>query len=855
MAERPFLPLPEPRREPRPPRIGGGGRTLRLPSRGRQRERFTRRIRELEQALQQRHATLQADVAGAAPDEVLVLDVAGGIGDFVRAVQRTPDMEWLTETDEFSVEADEDFGADEEHPDDPLRARLYLVMANQEAIRQLRGIWLQFNKDVRERGQKWPYGLTKWRDLFDHLRDIRYWDQQDRLASTGLVEDWRERLAEGVERVPVEVELWFREREEARTVAEGEVRRIIGEDGGQIIGQSTVSEIRYHGVLAEVPIATAQRLIESRDTQMVRAQQVMFLRPVGQLATPTVGEESTEHQGVIEGEAPSGEPVVALLDGLPLVNHELLSGRVLLDDPDGWEAGYQAQERRHGTGMASVIVHGDLAEGEAPISAPLYARPIMKPNPRDINRTESVPEDELAVDLIQRAVRRIVAPDTAAAAPTVRIINLSVCDAARPFDRDMSPLARLLDWLAWRYNLLWIISAGNCLQALEVDVEPSQAATLSEEERVRAILTSVWNDSANRRMLSPAEAMNGITINAVHGDASATTLATEFATFPDGGGYPSPLNPLGFGYRRSMKPDVLCRGGRQPYLRRGISEPPVSLERVGEYSGAPGIQVACPGSAAGDLTATRHTRGTSNSAAMVSHLAGRVYQALSHTPSQTGGVPEEFRTVATKALVVHSARWNERREEIVGVVGTSREREMVGRFLGYGIIDEERALTATDQRATLIGWGRLAQDDSDVYSLPLPPSLSGVLGLRRLVVTLAWLSPISPGTRRYRVAALRVDPVDNGHRTISVERREADNRLVQRGTLQHEVFEGARAAAFADGEQVRLRVSCAADAGPIPDLGIPYSLAVSLEVAEEIDIPIYDEIETRIRPLITVPVP
>lgn len=852
MPDRPLLPLPQPTRQPRPIRRGGGGGELRLPSRPRQRDRVAPRIKELEEVFSQRRAALEQRVAGAPPEEVLVLEVAGGIDDFITAIRHTPGMQWLVESDDFEAEADDDFSRDEEHRDAAYSARLYLVMANQQAIEQLLRLWEQWGKEVDESGQKWRRGQTKWRDLFDHLHDIRWWGAQDRLEDTGLLEDWRERVRADAERVPVEAELWFRDVEGARQAAEEEIRRIVEEDGGRLVGQCTVPEIRYHAVLAEVPIATAQRIIEQPDAAIVQSRQVMFLRPVGQVAVPRGDDERSNYDEAIEGGTPDTEPVVALLDGLPLVNHELLASRVILDDPDGWEATYQAQDRRHGTGMASIIVHGDLSQREEPLSTPVYARPIMRPVPGLHDAVETMPEDELAVDLIHRAVRRMLDPSAGGpAAPTVRVINHSVCDAARPFDKYMSSWARLLDWLSWKYNVMWVVSAGNCDRPLELAVNPGDAETLTEDDRVHALIHSIWQDSFNRRILAPSEAINALTASAVHRDGSGAVLPTEFPTYPDTIDYPSPLNPLGLGYRRSVKPEVLITGGRQPYRRTGIGELPVALE-VMRSNRAPGIQVACPGTAPGDLRATHHTRGTSNAAAMVSRLAGQVHHMLGQVPAETGGVPDEFRTVTTKALITHAARWNDSREQIVDVVGSEHARAQIPRFLGYGIVDERRALSATDQRATLVGWGRLGEDESDLFSLPIPPSLSGRVCLRRLVVTLAWLTPVKASSRKYRVAALQIDPEDaTDLRTIAVNRREADNRLVSRGTVQHEVFEGEQATVFTDGDNIRFRVSCRADAASFEE-GIPYGVAITIEVAEEIGIPIYDEIQARIRAFVPV---
>ena len=155
-------------------------------------------------------------------------------------------------------------------------------------------------------------------------------------------------------------------------------------------------------------------------------------------------------------EPPAGSPVVALFDGLPLQTHRRLQGRLVVDDPDGFESDSPAVARRHGTAMASLILHGDLAAGEAPLPRLLYVRPILRPNPHDWrNHTETAPEGTLVVDLVHRAVRRLFEGDggEAPVAPHVSIINLSIGIRDRPFDQALSPLARLLDWLAWRYKV------------------------------------------------------------------------------------------------------------------------------------------------------------------------------------------------------------------------------------------------------------------------------------------------------------------------------------------------------------------------------------------------------------------
>ncbi len=127
-----------------------------------------------------------------------------------------------------------------------------------------------------------------------------------------------------------------------------------------------------------------------------------------------------------------------------------------------------------GQPWALLIIHGDLGNEGPALPHPLYVRPVMRPNPHAPvqSRQEYIPEDALPCDLIHQAIRRTGALDgnQPPAAPTVRIINLSLGDPAKLFDRRMSAWARLLDWLSWEYNVLFLVSTGNSDDHLLLDV-------------------------------------------------------------------------------------------------------------------------------------------------------------------------------------------------------------------------------------------------------------------------------------------------------------------------------------------------------------------------------------------------
>lgn len=854
MPERPLLILPAPGEPERRKKKSGGGGQPHLPSRERQGERLGPRFSILQQALDARRARLQTEAAGITPEEVVVLETVGPVEGFIVAVRNIEGLEWLGEVEEEDIPPDDDFFvADREGAarlDKTLRGRVFLILTNQQALQQLLSLW-----DSWKAGNVLAHGLGKWGDVFAQLRDVRPWGVQDRLIETGILDDWRERVNHNDEVIPCEIELWFRNDPRRRRTARDRVVSLVGGLGGQVLQEATIEEIAYQAVLVRLPVGAVRPILEEagQDTAFVQCEQIQFFRASGQMAGVIVEDERTVDAARIEPPAPPlGEPVVALLDGLPLQNHQRLAGRLVVDDPDGYETQYPANERRHGTAMASLILHGDLASGDGALNRPLYVRPILRPDQHAWRqpRPEVVSEETLVVDLLHRAVRRLFESEgnQPAAAPQVCVINLSIGIRDRVFDGALSPLARLLDWLAWKYRLLFVVSAGNHAHDLELAVPRGQASALTPQEFQVEVVRAVARDARNRRLLSPGEAVNVLTVGAIHSDAS--TDAPPPNTTPPfvNQELPSLINAQGMGYRRGIKPEALLPGGRL-VLRESLTQTQNARFEVLVQSRAPGQRVAAPGPTPGDLAYTWHTRGTSNATALASRFASQFYDVLEELRNESGGevIDALPRSVWIKALLVHGASWGPAGDLLYQILRTpqnSRQfKEYVTRLLGYGALDPARVRECTQYRATALSGGLLQGDQAHVHRFPLPPSLSGQAGWRRLTVTLAWITPVNTAHQAWRRADLWFTPPPT---PLQVSRREADWRAVQRGTIQHEVLEGDRAAAFVDGDSLEILVSCRADAGALED-PIPYALATTLEVAADIGVPVYEEVRERVR--------
>ena len=369
------------------------------------------------------------------------------------------------------------------------------------------------------------------------------------------------------------------------------------------------------------------------------------------------------------------------------------------------------------------------------------------------------------------------------------------------------------------------------------------------------VKAGVQGDVRLRRLLSPADSINSITVGAWHHDfgpiVDVAARFNPFITEP----LPSPLSCLGCGFRNSTKPELLFPGGRQFFSERlGNTHANATLEIAPAFV-APGIRAASPSPVMGQLDREKHIRGTSSTAAFATRSAAFLYEQLLSLRTDTGGdrLTEEFSAVLIKAMLAHRASWGTAYDHLKAILkpDTMRKekfRRLAARFLGLGFVEPTETLVAADHRATIIGCGNLGDNQAHEYSIPLPPSLSGIRGLRRITVTLAWFSPIHPRHRNYRGAALWLDI--EGEK-LAANRRDIEWRSARNGTIQHEIFEGERAVVIAETGTMKMKVNCRSDADSLTE-PVRYGLLVSIEVAEELRVPVYEEIASRIRPAVPV---
>lgn len=837
-----------------------------LPGHGRQVDRLNAQLTSLQQDFARYKANISGSVAGLEPETVLVIEIAGSINDFRQAVEAIG-LEWLGEWDVDDIEPDEDFferNKKGEKTDKSVKGRMFLSLSNEAGMRELLSLWERWKNN-----QTLPSGKTKWRDVFSQTLRIRRWGIEETLRETGMLDRWRN-LVEPIipgQLIHCQIELFYRGSAEKRRQSEDNVRALLATLGGRALsGFIDMPDIAFHAVKAELPAERIRQLLsdlnsDAHDTgiQLFKFHGVMYFRPTGQsLATTQDGEGEVAEFPTGEVELP---PIAAILDGAPNLQHQALRGRLLFDDPYNLAAQYQPGEKKHGTAMASLVVHGDLVDGQFdPLQRLVYVLPIMQPDPNDRNRNEHIPDEVFFEDRIERAVRRIFEGEgtVPAQAPSVCVINLSIGDPARPFIHTPSPWARLLDWLSWKYKVLFCVSAGNYMDAIDIGMARPDYVALADDAKIEHALKCIHSQMSGRRVLSPAESMNALSVGAIHTDSAGNYYLGQRTDLLPHTSLFSPAARLGHGFRRSLKPEILFPGGRQLYRTPVLDSQ--SIYQLDGGIGVPGQKVAWDSNQAGDLSKTAYTQGTSNATALATRSAVRIYEVLNTLRTELDeDIPERLSSVLIKTLLVHGAKHDDdAHNAITSALKTPKNsrqfKEVIGRYLGYGAVEIERVLACTKQRGTVLGCGEIRENEIHEYRLPLPPGLASSQVWRRMVVTLAWFTPVNPSHRNLREAKLELSPIGGwGESPLKLARQDADYNQVLRGTVQHEVVEGTRQiAAYQDGDSILLQVSCKKDATTNLDHAIPYGLAVTLEVAEGIQIPIYEQLRARLQPQVAV---
>jgi Subtilase family len=534
-----------------------------------------------------------------------------------------------------------------------------------------------------------------------------------------------------------------------------------------------------------------------------------------------------------------------LIDGVPVAQHSLLAGSLTINDLFDLEPNALVADRHHGTAMASLILHGDRNSSEQRLGRKLHVIPVL-------GNGDLFPDDRLIVDMIYQAILAM-RDGNDPTAPGVLIVNLSLGNARKPFHGRMSAWARLIDRLSYKYGILFVISAGNHQSPFDVPEfgKFSEYQSSNNEQRAKGTMSAVGNLIAKRRLLSPSESVNGVTVGAANLDAvtSAHRISANVDPFP-GLTTSNPSSALGPGFANSVKPDILMPGGKE-HVNFVSTGSKLTIKPNGP-SRAHGLKVAAP-PRNGVESFEHYTSGTSAAAALASRTCHQIYDALEEAYGENFiSLSHAQRATLLKALLVHTAVWPEDAakliKQILGPIDNRqhvRQKDNIRRFLGYGLVNSEAALACTDDRATFWASGTLLCDQAVTISVPIPICINAQEKHHTFKATLAWFTPVFSGRQSYRAVRLKLlDPSEISALNVDAVQTQPDQYQSRRGTVFSRRWESERAPVIGENHFVTMTVQREPDQGSVIDDPIPFALAITFAMPGVIQI--YDQVRNRL---------
>lgn len=486
------------------------------------------------------------------------------------------------------------------------------------------------------------------------------------------------------------------------------------------IGARQIDRINLDSLLmyrVDVNQEQADQLLDHRDVRLVD------LIPQTGISFPQLNRDIAELPlNILAPHADAAR--VCILDSGINTNHPLLrcaigeSHSFVRDQDEFDEAG-------HGTAVAGIVLYGDV---EACDQSNYWHPAFWLFNAKVMRKCEHSDEavfDEHSVETtLTNAIEHFI--DLGC-----RIFNLSLGNSNAPYDgMHVRGLAYILDVLARKHNVLFVVSTGN----FRGSMDPPVPVNSWREEYPEYLLNS------QSVIIDPAPALNVLTVGSV-ARHNATVDSQKYPDIhqlsPASESQPSPFTRHGPSVKGALKPDLVAPGGNlaSPMRRDGEQWDPSTR----------GLGVLTLNNAFQGNTVFKEISGTSFSAPYVTHLAGRLLNEY----------PEASANLLRAMLVNHAyfpaeveSTFSDEMKKAYHKDKATWQREIARDVGGYGQISDNDLFRSSDHCVVLMCEEAIERDSSQFYELPLPPSfLRASRGQRELSITLAY----TPAVRTTRI--------------------------------------------------------------------------------------------------------
>ncbi|MDD2037498.1 S8 family peptidase [Pseudomonas putida] len=553
---------------------------------------------------------------------------------------------------------------------------------------------------------------VSYKQILEAIEGIDAWSAEDRKS-------WALRhlgLPEG-EGFKLDVELWphYVMNHPAR------IRLITGfEKWLEEAGIQTIHKLNYDSLVmyrVQASPAQANLLLNHSDVRLVDRI------PQTGISYAQLNRDIAKVPGDIPQPAPDAARICILDSGIntnhPLLRSAIAESESFVEDQDA------SDEVGHGTAVAGIALYGDVeACDRSNYWRPefwLYNGKVMRKCPD----TQNPIYDEHTVEAtLTEAVEYFVGLGC-------RIFNLSLGNSNAPYDGNhVRGLAYILDVLARKHNVLFVVSTGNFMGSSD----PAVPINSWREEYPEYLLHE------SSVIIDPAPAMNVLTVGSI-ARHDATVDSQRYPEIhqlaPSNENQPSPFTRHGPSVKGALKPELVAHGGNLAC--------PVHFRNSQWKTEMRGLGVLTLNYQFQGNTLFKEICGTSFSAPYITYLAGRL---LNEYPDASANLLRAMLVNhASLPSEVETTFPDEMRKGYKGNKATYN-REISRDVAGYGQVNESDLFRSSDHCVVLMCEETIEKDACQFFELPLPASyLRKSRGLRELSVTLAY----SPAVRTTRL--------------------------------------------------------------------------------------------------------
>jgi hypothetical protein len=427
-------------------------------------------------------------------------------------------------------------------------------------------------------------------------------------------------------------------------------------------------------------------------------------------------------------------PLATIVDSGVVSGHPLLKNGIVVEERDFYSGeDSEVDMNGHGTGVAGIVVYGDVAKCLATQSwqpqVRICSAKVLCNDP--YTELPVFPKDQRPEKLLEEAIRYFHKERGC------RVFNLSIGNIDRVYMGGRQfPWAEMLDNLSRELDIVIVVSAGN----VPNPQIPEGTSRKDFQEKVRNQLLS-----PEHSLIDPGTASICLVVGAIarREDPSPDPFP-KIPVSPSGG--PSVFTRTGFGVNKAVKPDLVAPGGN--YALQQVPGNIIWAKRdinLGEPTLRHDIS---------DGRLFRAFCGTSFAAPYVTHIAARVEHALRQQlerPPSANLI--RAMTVNSASLPENIVDWLQDATDAEEYRQTPRKQEYLLRMVGYGVPTSDICWSSRN-RVTLFAEDELSLNSFHLYTIRIPPEFLRGRFNKRIAISLAYDPVVRLSRKDYTAARM-----------------------------------------------------------------------------------------------------